>query len=61
MFNLTPDIHPNKIAESLGWHGRAFQIYDEYRDNKNDTPKPMTKVIATSAKPQDENMATEAK
>jgi hypothetical protein len=60
LFNPTPDIHSNKITESLGQHARAFQIYDEYRDLKTVAPKPMTQVIETSAKPQDENIAREA-
>ncbi len=59
-FNPTPNIHSNKITESLGQHGRAFQIYDEVHDHKIDAPKPMTQVIATLAKPQDEKMAREA-
>lgn len=50
----SPNININKIPESLGQQGRAFQIYDEYCDHKSESPKPKAQVIVTSANALDE-------
>jgi hypothetical protein len=50
----TPTMNYNRIPESLGKNGKAFQIYDEYREHESDSPKPKAQVIVTSANALDE-------